>query len=73
LLDIERYRHCVNDSLHRDPVRRRGANFGDWTVLSRKQRRTLHQPRLRRDAYGELLQIVGRSIAGSTIVEHDAW
>jgi hypothetical protein len=30
---------------------------GIW--LSRKQRRTFHQPRLRREAYGELVQIDG--------------
>lgn len=30
---------------------------GLW--LSRKQRRTFHQPRLRREAYGELVQIDG--------------
>jgi hypothetical protein len=27
--------------------------------VSRKQRRTFHQPRLRREAYGELVQIDG--------------
>ncbi len=30
---------------------------GLW--LSRKQRRTFHQPRLRRESYGELVQING--------------
>jgi hypothetical protein len=30
---------------------------GIW--LSRKQRRTFHQPRLRRECYGELIQIDG--------------
>ena len=30
---------------------------GLW--LSRKQRRTFHQPRLRRESYGELIQIDG--------------
>jgi hypothetical protein len=33
------------------------ADAGLW--LSRKQRRTFHQPRLRREAYGELVQIDG--------------
>ena len=33
------------------------AEAGIW--LSRKQRRTFHQPRLRREAYGELVQIDG--------------
>jgi hypothetical protein len=34
----------------------------DWSRpvwLSRKQRRSLHQPRLRRESYGELIQIDG--------------
>ncbi len=31
----------------------------DGTWLSRKQRRTFHQPRLRRECYGELIQIDG--------------
>ncbi len=31
----------------------------DRTWLSRKQRRTFHQPRLRRECYGELIQIDG--------------
>jgi hypothetical protein len=30
---------------------------GLW--LSRKQRRSFHQPRLRRESYGELIQIDG--------------
>ncbi|MBB3310400.1 hypothetical protein FHT78_002143 [Rhizobium sp. BK196] len=38
-------------------VRERYADFGP--TLSRKQRRTFHQPRLRREAYGELVQIDG--------------
>ena len=32
---------------------------GDGLWLSRKQRRTFHQPRLRRESYGELIQIDG--------------
>ncbi len=31
----------------------------DGLWLSRKQRRSFHQPRLRREAYGELIQIDG--------------
>ncbi len=34
-----------------------GRRAGLW--LSRKQRRTFHQPRLRRESYGELVQIDG--------------
>jgi transposase len=37
----------------------RGWMVGCRTGLSRKQRRTFHQPRLRREAYGELVQIDG--------------
>jgi transposase len=47
------------DGLHvsRETVRRWMVDAGFW--LSRKQRRTSHQPRLRREAYGELVQIDG--------------
>ncbi|AYM10673.1 ISNCY family transposase [Agrobacterium tumefaciens] len=41
----------------RETVRNWMVNAGLW--LSRKQRRTFHQPRLRREAYGELVQIDG--------------
>lgn len=41
----------------RETVRGWMSEAGLW--LSRKQRRTLHQPRLRREAYGELVQIDG--------------
>ena len=41
----------------RETVRGWMADAGLW--LSRKQRRTFHQPRLRREAYGELVQIDG--------------
>ncbi|WP_041678737.1 ISNCY family transposase [Rhizobium etli] len=41
----------------RETLRRWMSEAGLW--LSRKQRRTLHQPRLRREAYGELVQIDG--------------
>ncbi|WP_310301518.1 ISNCY family transposase, partial [Rhizobium sp. BE258] len=40
-----------------ETVRNWMADAGLW--LSRKQRRTFHQPRLRREAYGELVQIDG--------------
>ena len=41
----------------RETVRGWMSDAGLW--LSRKQRRTFHQPRLRREAYGELVQIDG--------------
>jgi len=41
----------------RETLRSWMADVGLW--LSRKQRRTFHQPRLRREAYGELVQIDG--------------
>ncbi len=41
----------------RETVRIWMTDAGLW--LSRKQRRTFHQPRLRREAYGELVQIDG--------------
>jgi transposase len=44
-------------AVSRETLRRWMAEAGLW--LSRKQRRTFHQPRLRREAYGELVQIDG--------------
>jgi len=41
----------------RETLRKWMAEDGIW--LSRKQRRTFHQPRLRRECYGELIQIDG--------------
>ncbi|MBV7522751.1 helix-turn-helix domain-containing protein, partial [Ensifer sp. ENS12] len=41
----------------RETLRQWMSDDGLW--LSRKQRRTFHQPRLRREAYGELVQIDG--------------
>ncbi|GEO86720.1 MULTISPECIES: ISNCY family transposase [Alphaproteobacteria] len=41
----------------RETVRNWMVDAGIW--LSRKQRRTFHRPRLRREAYGELVQIDG--------------
>ncbi len=47
------------DGLHvsRETMRSWMVDAGLW--LSRKQRRTFHQPRLRRECYGELVQIDG--------------
>ncbi|MDH4984014.1 ISNCY family transposase [Aminobacter anthyllidis] len=44
-------------SVSRETLRQWMSEAGLW--LSRKQRRTFHQPRLRREAYGELVQIDG--------------
>jgi transposase len=44
-------------TVSRETLRQWMAAAGIW--LSRKQRRTFHQPRLRREAYGELVQIDG--------------
>ncbi|HEV7309468.1 ISNCY family transposase [Ensifer sp.] len=44
-------------TVSRETLRQWMADAGLW--LSRKQRRTFHQPRLRREAYGELVQIDG--------------
>ena len=41
----------------RETLRKWMSGAGIW--LSRKQRRTFHQPRLRRECYGELIQIDG--------------
>lgn len=41
----------------RETLRKWMSEAGIW--LSRKQRRTFHQPRLRRECYGELIQIDG--------------
>ncbi|WP_027256271.1 ISNCY family transposase [Leisingera aquimarina] len=43
--------------LSRETLRKWMIDDGIW--LSRKQRRTFHQPRLRRECYGELIQIDG--------------
>lgn len=48
-------RHQLNVS--RETLRKWMTEDGLW--LSRKQRRTFHQPRLRRECYGELIQIDG--------------
>ena len=59
---LNRYRDGGGGALiHR--ARGRASNY-QWMVgaglwLSRKQRRTFHQPRLRRESYGELVQIDG--------------
>ncbi|WVT74840.1 ISNCY family transposase [Sinorhizobium chiapasense] len=44
-------------TVSRETLRQWMSEAGLW--LSRKQRRTFHQPRLRREAYGELVQIDG--------------
>ncbi|NNH62357.1 ISNCY family transposase [Rhizobium laguerreae] len=44
-------------TVSRETLRQWMTEAGLW--LSRKQRRTFHQPRLRREAYGELVQIDG--------------
>jgi len=44
-------------TVSRETLRQWMTGAGIW--LSRKQRRTFHQPRLRREAYGELVQIDG--------------
>jgi transposase len=44
-------------AISRETLRKWMTQAGIW--LSRKQRRTFHQPRLRREAYGELVQIDG--------------
>lgn len=44
-------------SVSRETLRKWMQEAGIW--LCRKQRRTFHQPRLRREAYGELVQIDG--------------
>jgi len=44
-------------TVSRETLRQWMTQAGIW--LSRKQRRTFHQPRLRREAYGELVQIDG--------------
>jgi len=48
-------RHGVEVS--RETLRKWMVDDGLW--LSRKQRRSFHQPRLRRESYGELIQING--------------
>jgi Winged helix-turn helix len=50
---------ALNDgvAVSRETLRQWMTQAGIW--LSRKQRRTFHQPRLRREAYGELVQIDG--------------
>jgi hypothetical protein len=56
-----RQKHSVAEhdglAVSRETLRSWMSDAGLW--LSRKQRRTFHQPRLRREAYGELVQIDG--------------
>jgi hypothetical protein len=44
-------------TVSRETLRKWMSDAGVW--LSRQQRRTFHQPRLRRESYGELMQIDG--------------
>jgi transposase len=53
--EILQERHGLQVS--RETLRKWMVEAGLW--LSRKQRRTFHQPRLRRECYGELIQIDG--------------
>lgn len=48
-------RHAIH--VGRETLRRWMVADGMW--LSRRQRKTFHQPRLRRESYGELVQIDG--------------
>ncbi len=48
---------CHGIEISRETLRKWMVEAGVW--LSRKQRRNFHQPRLRRESYGELIQIDG--------------
>lgn len=56
-LAAEKLAECDGLRVSRETLRRWMVDAGIW--LSRKQRRRFHQPRLRREAYGELVQIDG--------------
>ena len=57
-------RHGI--TVGRETMRKWMVEDGLW--LSRKQRRTFHQPRLRRESLGELCRSTAASIAGSKTV-----
>lgn len=57
MLAVEKLCECDGLHVSRETLRRWMSEAGLW--LSRKQRRTFHQPRLRREAYGDLVQIDG--------------
>lgn len=56
-LAAEKLAECDGLCVSRETLRRWMVDAGIW--LSRKQRRRFHQPRIRREAYGELVQIDG--------------
>lgn len=56
-LAAEMLEHHHGFKVSRETLRKWMVEDGIW--LSRKQRRTFHQPRLRRECYGELIQIDG--------------
>lgn len=56
-LAAEKLAECDGLCVSRETLRRWMVDAGIW--LSRKQRRRFHQPRLRREAYGDLVQIDG--------------
>ena len=62
-LAAEKLAECDGLTVSRETVRKWMSESGLW--LSRKQRRTFHQPRHRREAYG--FRLTGLSIAGSKI------
>ena len=51
------YWTSISSRISKETLRRWMMAEGLW--LSRRQRRTFHQPRLRRESYGELIQIDG--------------
>ena len=61
-------RHAIR--VGRETLRRWMMADGAW--LSRKQRKTFHQPRLRRESYGELVQIDGSEHRWSRVVPSPA-
>lgn len=56
-LAAEKLRELHGVTVSRETLRKWMSEAGIW--LSRKQRKTFHQPRLRREAFGELVQIDG--------------
>jgi transposase len=56
-LAAEKLAECHGLTVSRETLRKWMQDAGLW--LSRKQRRTFHQPRLRRECLGELIQIDG--------------
>jgi transposase len=56
-LATEKLRELHGVTVSRETLRKWMSDAGIW--LSRKQRKTFHQPRLRRESFGELVQIDG--------------